>query len=149
MLKFNTLLAEAGVDPQKTYLLRHQDRRLAGGRTVYSAWRFHKPDFEFYQSTQKWENRFEKGTFIASFVVAPDGDTLFVELYEVNDLQKLTSSVFDPLAQQDIPAGNAIHAMEHRENLTDFEQKVVIDWGAPENERGGNVRICRTKISSP
>jgi hypothetical protein len=132
VLKFNTLLVEAGVDPERAFLLRHQDSRIADGRTIYSVWRFQRPDFEFYQRIQRWENRFETGAFIASFIVTPDGDTLFVGLYEVTDLEKTAESIFDPLIRHDVPAGCAFHTLEHRDGSKDFEERLIIDWG-----RGG------------
>jgi hypothetical protein len=132
MLKFNTLLADAGLDPEKVYLLRHQDRRMSDGRTVYSVWRSQKDDFEMYRRIQKWENRFEVGALIASFVVTPDGDTLFVGLYEITDLTKLTDSVFDPMIRHYVPAGHAFHTTEHCDLLADFKERLVIDWGPGE-----------------
>ena len=146
MLKFNTLLADAGLDPEKVYLLRHQDRRMSDGRTVYSVWRSQKDDFEMYQRIQKWENRFEVGALIASFVVTPDGDTLFVGLYEITDLTKLTDSVFDPMIRHYVPAGHAFHTTGHCDLLADFKERLVIDWGL-ENELGGSERICKIRTS--
>jgi hypothetical protein len=64
--------------------------------------------------------------------ITPDSDTLFVALYEITDLKRLTESVVDPLTGQTVPIGNAIHTTEHRDHLAAFEQLLIIDWGSGE-----------------
>jgi hypothetical protein len=60
MLRFNTLLQEAGLDPEKVFLLRHEDKRVPFG--LYQAWKSAPKDFEAYQSGQKWKNPFPEGS---------------------------------------------------------------------------------------
>lgn len=67
-LRFNTLVEQAGLDPDKVYLLRHEDDRLAPGRLL-SAWLNEREKFEGYQAGQKWKNQFSEGSSLASFVV--------------------------------------------------------------------------------
>jgi hypothetical protein len=75
MLKFNTLLNEAGFNPGKVFLLRHEDKRVPSG--PYLAWKSAPKDFEAYQKSQKWKNRFPEGSNLAAFVVGPERETLF------------------------------------------------------------------------
>ena len=42
-LRFNALLAPAGIAPASVRLLRHQDSRSAKGRTPYELWRDERP----------------------------------------------------------------------------------------------------------
>src|ERR1700730_452663 len=97
MLRFNTLLEQARLDPKKVFLLRHEDpSRLPPGR-LFSAWLSARKSFEIYQSGQKWTNRFPEGSVLASFVVGPDGGTLFVGLYDVVRLSRMSGPFDDPL----------------------------------------------------
>ena len=129
MLKFNTVLREAGFDPTKTkvFLLRHEDRRVRGG--IYQAWKSRRRDFETYQNGQKWRNRFEKGCSLASFVVGPDGKTLFVGMYEVLTVTRVNGPFVDPLIGQMPAEDRAIHETRHTEWMQDYEEKLVVDWG--------------------
>lgn len=130
MLKFNTVLREAGFDPTKTkvFLLRHEDRRVRGG--VYQAWKSRRRDFETYQNGQKWKNRFEEGSSLASFVVGPDGKTLFVGMYEVLKVRRVNGPFEDPLLGRMPAEDRAIHETRHSERMQDYEEKLVVDWGA-------------------
>src|SRR6266516_8174299 len=95
MLKFNTLLKEAGFDPEKVFLLRHEDKRAR--ISLYQAWKSARKDFEAYQSIQKWKNRFEPGYSLAAFVVGPERETLFVGMYGVVKLSRRSGRFEDPL----------------------------------------------------
>jgi hypothetical protein len=133
LLRFNTLLEAGGLDPEKVYLLRHEDGRLPPGR-LFSAWLSERSSFESYQS-QKWTNRFKERSVLASFVVGPDGGTLFVGLYDVVRLSRSSESFDDPLLGQMDPEDRAIHETQHSDRLEEFEGKLVIDWGPGRNFR--------------
>jgi hypothetical protein len=92
MLKFNTLLKLADLNPEKVFLLRHEDPRLSPGR-LYKAWKSARKDFEAYQSEQKWRNRFPEGHTLAAFVVGPERETLFVGIWNVLKLSRVTAGV--------------------------------------------------------
>ena len=85
MLKFNTLLKDAddNFEPEKVFLLRHEDKRVWEKHkiTLYQAWKYRRQDFELYQSFQKWKNRFPEGSSLATFVLGPERETLFVGMY--------------------------------------------------------------------
>jgi hypothetical protein len=55
-IKFNSLLIEAGLDPTKVRLIRHQDNRADKNRTPYRLWRDAPDDFMLYQSRQGLNN---------------------------------------------------------------------------------------------
>src|ERR1700736_3703522 len=95
MLKFNTLLQEAGFDPEKVFLLRHEDKRVSS--SLYQIWKSAPKDFEAYQNSQKWKNRFKEGSSLAAFVVGPEGETLFVGMYDVLKHSRLNGPSDDPL----------------------------------------------------
>jgi hypothetical protein len=95
MLKLNTILQEAGFNSKKVFLLRHEDKRVRFG--LYQAWKSARKDFEAYQSSQRWKNRFPVGSSLAAFVVGPEGETLFVGMYDVLKLLRFNEPFDDPL----------------------------------------------------
>jgi hypothetical protein len=129
MLRINTLLELAGFDPKKVYLLRHEDSRLPPGR-IFSAWLFERKKFESYQRSQKWKNRIPEGSAVASFVVAPDGQTLFVGVYDVVQVSRVAGPFTDSLLGKMPPEDRAWHEMKHSNRVQEYEAKLVIDWGS-------------------
>src|SRR5208282_2631030 len=63
-------------DPQSVHLARHQDKRW-GRNTPYWLWRRDREEFERYQRIQH-RPVFQVNNFVASFVVPPSNETLFV-----------------------------------------------------------------------
>ena len=70
MFVFNNLLAAESVDPERAFLLRHQDARMKRGQTLYRLWRYQPDEFRRYECVQS-KKRFGIGDFVASFVVDP------------------------------------------------------------------------------
>src|SRR5690349_8993778 len=109
-LRFNSILAQAGIAPASVRLLRHQDSRSAKGRTPYELWRDDRPAFEFYQSSQNLGNRSKLcADYWASFVVTPVGETLLAGFYAcryvgVNDVERVLPNTggSDPAGTCDI-----------------------------------------------
>ena len=128
MLRFNTLLELAGLDPKKVYLLRHEDSRLPPGR-IFSAWLSERKKFESYQQSQKWKNRFPEGSAVASFVVAPGGETLFVGVYDVAHVSRVGGPTEDALLGKLPSEDRAWHEMKRSNRMQEYEAKLVIDWG--------------------
>jgi len=127
MLKFNTLLREADFDPSKVFLLRHEDSRVRSG--LYRAWKTAPRDFEGYQNSQKWENRFPEGSSLAAFVIGPEGETLFVGIYDVLKLSRMNGPYHEPLLG-DLPAEDrSLHETKHSHRMQEYEEKLVIEWG--------------------
>jgi hypothetical protein len=80
-IMFSSILLDAGIPLADVRLLRHKDNRAAKGRTPYELWRDNRPQFDFYQSTQRVENRaWFNAVYWASFVGTPADETLFVGL---------------------------------------------------------------------
>lgn len=131
-IMLNTILTDASLLLRDVRLLRHQDRRAQKGYSPYEMWRDDRRLFELYQSHQgiKNRNRFGDASFWASFVVTPDGQTLFAGLYAVR---------FRGLLEQDRPApwrsgtekAGKSHVYEQTLDgrLADLIGKLYIDWG--------------------
>lgn len=129
MLRFNTLLELFELNPENVYLLRHEDSRL-GRSGVFSAWFSQRDKFEKYQQSQQWTNRFPEGSAVASFVVPPTGETLFVGIYEVLHLSRERGPLTDSLIGE-LPADDrAWHEMKLSDHLKDYIEKLVIEWGS-------------------
>lgn len=130
-LRFNTLLAQAGIDPGTVRLLRHKDGRSAKGRTPYELWRDERPAFEAYQEVQTFSNRAKlRGDYWASFVVAPSGETLLAGFYAtqyggINDTDRLWPHAVgvDPKGSRDL----YVLTLDNR--LNDLSGRLVIAWG--------------------
>jgi hypothetical protein len=127
MLRFNTLLQEAGLDPEKVFLLRHEDKRVPSG--LYQIWKSGPKDFEAYQNSQKWKNRFPEGSSLAAFVAGPEGETLFVGMYDVLKLSRINGPFDDPLLGKMPAEDRSLHETKHSDRMQEYEEKLVIEWG--------------------
>lgn len=96
-LTFNMVLKNGGLDPSEVRLMRHQ-HVAESGLTPYSLWRDDRAEFERYQSAQR-TNRSEyfASRYWASFVVPPDGSTMFAGLYEIFGSSPASDDWVDPL----------------------------------------------------
>lgn len=127
-MKFNTLLQEVDLSLEKVFLLRHEDKRVRSG--LYQIWKSEPRDFEAYQNSQKWKNRFPEGSHLAAFVVGAEGETLFVGLYDVLKLSRINGELDDPLLGKIPPEDRSLHETKHSDLMRDYEEKLVIEWGA-------------------
>ena len=127
-MKLNTLLQEVGLNPEKVFLLRHEDKRVRSG--LYQVWKSAPKDFEGYQNIQKWKNRFPEGSHLAAFVVGPEDETLFVGLYDVLKLSQIDGELDDPLLGKIPPEARSLHETKHSDRMQDYVEKLVIEWGA-------------------
>lgn len=127
MLRFNTLLQEAGFDPKKVFLLRHEDKRVKRG--MYHEWKSERKNFEGYQSSQKWKNRFPEGSSLAAFIVGPEGETLFVGMYDVLKLSRANGPHVDPLLGVLPAEDRSLHETKRSDLMQEYEEKLVIEWG--------------------
>src|SRR4051794_13204239 len=83
-LMFNMLLKGAGIPLSDVRLLRHKEKFAPNSRTPYQLWCDERKEFEIYQSIQNRDNHERlNGAFWASFVVAPNDETVFVGIYSV------------------------------------------------------------------
>lgn len=127
MLTFNLLLAAAGVPPALTRLIRHQDQRGPSGHTPYDLWKAGDASFERYQSIQSKE-RFEVGCWLASFVVTPFGETLFVGMYRVTGLGVVADGEIDPVGGHDV-SGLHEYVIEPAKALKEYAGRLIVEWG--------------------
>jgi hypothetical protein len=127
MLTFNTILKHENIDPKTVQLVRHQDNRAVVGRTPYELWRAGDGRLETYQRIQK-NDRFEVGNLLASFVVTPSGDTLFIGLFRVNGIGIAPPGTIDPVVEED-RAGLHLYEIQREDRLSEYVGHLVIDWG--------------------
>lgn len=126
-LTFNNVLREAGVAPETTRLVRHQDNRGATERTPYNLWLAQDSSLERYQQLQSKE-RFKVGEQLASFVATPFGETLFVGLYDVTGRGVAPVGTTDPVTGSDV-SGIIDYSIQPRSELATYIGRLVIDWG--------------------
>jgi hypothetical protein len=148
MLRFNTLLEEAHLDPRKVFLLRHKDSRLSPGR-IFSAWLSERKSFESYQEIQKWKNRFPEGSALASYIVNPRDETLFVGIYDVVQLSRDTGPYDDPLLGKMPPEDRACHITKHSDRMLKYEEKLIVDWGSGRRQWRQRAHRQNKDILSP
>jgi hypothetical protein len=131
-LYFNTLLEQAGIDPADVRLLRHH-KVYQGGRTPYSLWRDDRPEFERYQSSQPVGRKaYFNSPYWASFVVPPDGSTLFAGLYKISGYEPVAPDWVDPLARQTSAQIGKDLNIYRFERLSEFEPlatRLKVEWG--------------------
>lgn len=126
MLTFNDLLALEGLETPGVRLVRHQDGRLKPGR-MYEAWRSDRAAFEAYQSVQS-RDVFAVDGRLASFIVTEAGKTVFIGMYRVAGRDTCPPGSVDALIGHDV-SGQIKYDLRLVEQLTDYRDKVVIDWG--------------------
>jgi hypothetical protein len=125
MLKLNTLLVGEGIAPEGVKLVRHHDTRYK--TTPYQLLRKNLADFEFYQSIQK-KPVFARAKILASFVVTPFDDTLFVGLYSIKGVSRAKAGLVDPISGKNVE-GLFAYELLHLKELSDYRERLVIEWG--------------------
>ncbi|GJD75661.1 GIY-YIG nuclease family protein [Methylobacterium goesingense] len=126
-IMFNSLLVEAGVEPNTVRLVRHHTNAANVIRSPYRLWRENVAAFEQYQNVQG-QDRFEVGRKVASFVRSPAGETLFVGLYDVTALGVAPEGFLDPVTGANLE-GYHLYEMEICEQLSEFRGRLSIEWG--------------------
>lgn len=125
MITFNTLLVDAGIDPARVKLVRHQDHRF--DRTPYQLWRANNGSFEFYQRIQRtpW---FHNIDYVASFVATPLDETVFLGLYRVAGSGIAPRGTIDPASGMD-ETGSHFYDLQVMAELAEYRAKLLIEWG--------------------
>jgi hypothetical protein len=135
-LVFNLLLEKSELDPKDVYLVRHQDararRNVQNGKkpTPYELWRNAREKFEIYQSLQA-KKCFDKRKYLASFVVTPQKETLFVGVYQRLGRVQIPDSVQQcPVTGIEVSDANHVYyELVLSEKLKELSEKVTIEWG--------------------
>ena len=133
MLRFNTLLVAAQIDPTGVRLVRHRDPIY--NRAIYEDAIRRHPRFEQYQSGQenpRVVSLMQSAKVLASFVVDPRGQTVFVGLWRVRGSEN--RYVQDPYRTPDpAPKGSSIvFDLERMTELDDYSGRVIVNWGGGE-----------------
>ena len=128
-LTFNLALEAYGIEPRKVRLLRHHTRGN-NGQTPYTLWRDNRPLFEAYQAAQSTKNRNRLASAIwASFVVTPDGRTLFAGLYAVQGVDDVPDDWEYPLSARPADGDDDLYRLDHIALFSDFDGRLYVDWG--------------------
>jgi len=137
-LTFNLLLEKAGIDPKDVYLVRHQDKRTRksvlrsrnSSLSIYELWMAKPGEFEKYQQLQG-SNRFGKRNHLASFVVTPSKDTLFVGFYKKLSAGKPPAELHEcPFSGRSVNRKTDFYYdFEKDQSFSQFEGKLVVNWG--------------------
>ena len=126
MISLNDLLHLEDIDPASVKLARHQDRRIKAA-SLYTVWRSDQPRFEAYQKIQH-RPVFDDAKWIASFVVTPADETLFVGLFAVGAKGIVPQGTKDPVGGHDV-SGLNLYDLAAAKPLSAYIGKLVIDWG--------------------
>ena len=131
MLRFNSLLQSADLDPNGVRLVRHKHRREYQ-RLLYQDAIRGDVRFEQYQAGQRNPRVIEQirtAVAIASFVVDPANHTVFVGVWRV--LGRRAQCLPDPyyLVPQQAQGGVVTFDLEAMSELGHYAGCVVVDWG--------------------
>lgn len=129
-MMFNSLLIDAGLQLKDVRLLRHKDPRADRSRTPYELWRYDRPKFEFYQSTQSIENAAKlRGKYWAAFLGTPANETLFVGIYRAENKRLLKKDLPKPHMDGVDKAGSChLYDLTLEGYLIELIGRLVIDW---------------------
>jgi len=130
-IMFNTILQDAGLPLQDVRLLRHKDNKAMKGRTPYELWRDNRPQFEWYQATQRIANRAKlNAPFWAVFVVNLSNETIFAGIYAVEYRGLLDHDSPMPHMDGIDKAGSCdVYDLTLQDTFSDLIGRVIIDWG--------------------
>jgi len=130
-ITFNSLLKDADIKLTDVRLLRHKDNRSTKGKTPYELWRYNRPQFDLYQSTQKVTNRSRfKAPYWASFLGTPTGETLFVGIYRAKSRGLLNKDQPKPHMDGIDKAGTCdLYDLTLDEKLAEYIGLLLIEWG--------------------
>ena len=128
-LMFAELVPE-GIDLSTLMLVRHHTTKHGRGNTPFDLWRDEPEQFEAYQRCQA-RNVFQRGNYLASFVVTPFGDTLFVGLFKNNGEIEPPPNFVEPLSDWEISKEKKRHYynLYITEMMSEYIGKLSIDWG--------------------
>jgi hypothetical protein len=133
MLRLNSLLEAVGLAPAHIRLVRHKHDHRYQRQLHQDAIALHAR-FEQYQCGQinpKVIEQIRSAEAIASFVVDPGSNTLFVGLWRVAGVKDGSSP--DPYMPPQPPGpGGVVFDLQRMEKLDEYRGRLVIDWGGGE-----------------
>jgi hypothetical protein len=131
-LMLNSILSEANLSPKDVRLIRHKDTRSSKGRSPYELWRDDRPQFEFYQSHQSFNNRKKlTAPYWAVFNVNFNDETMFCGLYSVIYKGILDRDVSMPHVRGNVTKSGTcdVYNLSLNETLRDMIGRLFIGWG--------------------
>jgi len=138
MLYLNTLLETAEISPRDVYLVRHKDTRIeqsilrARKSSPYDLWidPVRRPQFELYQQLQG-RRCFSHRPILASFVVTPSDETLFVGMYRSDGVVRFPDNVSEcPVSGKPLSGQTHVfYQLTRMESLNSFVSKMTVEWG--------------------
>jgi hypothetical protein len=129
MIHFNDILAAEGIEPEEVKLVRHKDNRSPEGVGVYDVWLAEDGRFELYQRLQH-RMVFANASMLASFVVTPTEETLFVGMYDVAGVGKASPGTICPVTSRDVGTGSHnLYSLNLSQKLDDYRGRLIIEWG--------------------
>ena len=127
MITINQLLKAGGIELARTRLVRHRDNDVHG-LSVHDLWMVDPGRFNVYQQIQR-QGRFENCDWIASFVAAPQDQTLFVGVYSVRGMRIVPNGTIDPMSKRDV-SGTSQYDLAMDEILRSYAGRIFVDWGS-------------------
>jgi hypothetical protein len=132
----NTLLLGVGLDLGAGRLVRHSDPRYPDRPSVYDLWRAHDERFELYQSLQD-KRRYGDAAWIASFVVTPLQETVFVGVYTIEGVGPTEPDIEEPhsgLKGLEASTRWPYHyQLKPAQALSAYRGCLIVDWGKGRN----------------
>jgi predicted HNH restriction endonuclease len=122
----NALLRREHLDPASVKLVRHCDTRQARS-TAHDLWLAGDKQFKLYQQIQR-RPVFNDARSIASFVVTPSKETLFVGIFSIVDVGKAPPGLTDPSTGKDVNT-EYFYELEPAQPLSELRGRLIIDWG--------------------
>lgn len=133
-LTFNTLLELTGISPNQVKLMRHADKD-GMVTSPYHLWiqakgsKQQDSDFMLYQSLQTDRHTLDR-QYVASFIVTPDGETIFEGLYENKRSQgRAPKETLCPVSGIDVSGDHDLYKLIEISQLNEWVGRIVIDWG--------------------
>jgi hypothetical protein len=145
---YNGALRAAGIAPEEVRLVRHQG--AYGRDTLHQLWLRDRAAFEVYQRRQSVKNRRSLASrkYWASFVAAPQAETLFIGLYAQRHVGMGADEPGEP--QHDI------YELTFCPELSAYAGKLLVAWGEGyrswllrADERDKPILELRRTVSEP
>lgn len=128
MLTFNDILRKEKINPRKVRLVRHHFTGHSERPKPYDLWLRKDGSLETYQRIQR-KTKFKVGGLLASFVVTPYRNTLFIGLYSVVGLEPASAGVLDPVSGKDVTGYN-FYKIRRDKRLAEYAGRLSINWGS-------------------
>jgi len=127
VISFNAILRDSKIDPNHVKLVRHKAAYRKDRPSPYDLWLADDGRLELYQRIQR-RPVFSDAKFIASFVVTPFDETIFIGLFKIGVVKRAGKRVIDPVSGKNVK-GHYFYELYSVPALGDYRGRLVIDWG--------------------